>query len=1486
MSFSALFPSYPESSSGPFHVSLSVPGPISEISKSIGVTASSSLMSPNIDYLVKFINGDLGIADDLKKSMKFKNINACKTEESFKQFAKLAKLDISDPSKFKTKNGYSVPKNLIGSDTSEDLMGIKAMEKTILKSMFETQKPYIEIAKLILGNIAKIEDVIARSMPILAPGLSNPDRLTVKSEKPKTNSGNGDKPKAIGFQSAKDLKDSLGKLQSISNKGKSIKVDKNGGVTTTPERLDPTKSEPVINDVSLGNEHYEVVSTVYSTGEFDPSVKYKYIYRDIKDDPIKIEDLTEKSDLSMEDDDPYQKLKPSKIIFGIFNSSGDIINPMTKIKSLDGNGDEVDTPFYVADWITRSPKWYFPNNISNKSGQFSWPRFGAPFYYWERYGGAQIVRSQTKPDPGDSQPDYTKKTYDDGFRQGQEVVDFNGTSEESEFISYFTDLVTKKINSTKDIEEDEKPNYINDVVSKLYVKDSEGSKQVGPYTLEKRTIDNHLDNAFKYGVLNSSQFINPNNRQSMNIPSGMKFPLKPGSVNISGKTVWIDPESDYDLKVIKVDSVIDISYEDSQGSPEVSTEILSFVKNTMSLSIDDQSQFSISIGKNSETPKIYENITEYQLDNWNYDDSDGLLGNQKPNINNTNIYSIEVWRYVENPYFVGKSSVVFDSQSANSIEMNKLNDGDWSYNEYTSSSSSETINATTPGQIVEYNIQGGPVTNGEFISKVKVFDNNRITSWFYSLSNTWNNHPPISWDVNNFKIEWQVSNSSSSGNGSLPPTKTVTSKSFVINRETEISATSSATFSYWTFDDIKLITDIRTYIPVDNGEKTLGDKSIVDVDNYKVKRWVVWKESLNGSSTINNKQVLPNYGQNNIVSLVYNTFGNNQDLDINSNIVPIPQFQIRVKDTSKYGKMIDPSKVTNEHLTHPELYSQGKYGGSPQEVGLVKRYMKTELDTETYYIVEGVLIDDVSNPNTNPPQPASGSSGSGKEWYRMPSALGATKVFLSIITDIISKLIPAIKKLLSLFKNPAKFITDIISEKLGESFSIFSAEAMSVMKKMPSIPIPHRREFIKNSILSNYVSVNIDGSYKFLLDGSGLMKLPILGNTITFGMQLAMLTPLIKLINSVDFGGYLDNTLGSFLDGKSKSPLGDLGNVDLRANQTEVNNEIVTSSGNNKNYEEISIQYSTGRFINGIDYKYIYITEYVSNLVKEADDLEATNDPDNLELAKAKMELALKEDPKNPLIRSKLDDLIKKTSNYIQPILKFLIEIVSLPIKIISGIIQWVMDFFKSLSNVADLPSKMSEFLSFSWIMDFFKPSGLLSMAGIKFDVQKLFGWVSNLNSFSLDHVFDLSEVIDISPIAVMPKVKKEQFIDMLKKPLRILYSILCLLESLINGIIDFIWSTLGIEAIIPAPHIKLCKQLNEDMSTQDIMDLLNGMFKDAGGSDGKGSGVSDRSSGDSYNFIYDIKLSNGKSLRDLNQEELRKFIEENKNISFDFLFT
>jgi predicted house-cleaning noncanonical NTP pyrophosphatase (MazG superfamily) len=63
-------------------------------------------------------------------------------------------------------------------------------------------------------------------------------------------------------------------------------------------------------------------------------------------------------------------------------------------------------------------------------------------------------------------------------------------------------------------------------------------------------------------------------------------------------------------------------------------------------------------------------------------------------------------------------------------------------------------------------------------------------------------------------------------------------------------------------------------------------------------------------------------------------------------------------------------------------------------------------------------------------------------------------------------------------------------------------------------------------------------------------------------------------------------------------------------------------------------------------------------------------------------------------IKAKMLELNSST----QPILKMILGLVTLPIKVISKVIQWIMDFFKGLTNPLTLPEKIKEFFSFEWI--------------------------------------------------------------------------------------------------------------------------------------------------------------------------------------------
>jgi hypothetical protein len=74
---------------------------------------------------------------------------------------------------------------------------------------------------------------------------------------------------------------------------------------------------------------------------------------------------------------------------------------------------------------------------------------------------------------------------------------------------------------------------------------------------------------------------------------------------------------------------------------------------------------------------------------------------------------------------------------------------------------------------------------------------------------------------------------------------------------------------------------------------------------------------------------------------------------------------------------------------------------------------------------------------------------------------------------------------------------------------------------------------------------------------------------------------------------------------------------------------------------------------------------------------------------------------------------------------------------------------------------------------------------------------------------------------------------------------------------------------------LKLCRDSNQNQSNKDIADLLNGSFKDP----------SNAEDNPTYNFIFNIKTSDGRDLRGLDREELDKWLEENKDLVIDFNF-
>ncbi len=99
-------------------------------------------------------------------------------------------------------------------------------------------------------------------------------------------------------------------------------------------------------------------------------------------------------------------------------------------------------------------------------------------------------------------------------------------------------------------------------------------------------------------------------------------------------------------------------------------------------------------------------------------------------------------------------------------------------------------------------------------------------------------------------------------------------------------------------------------------------------------------------------------------------------------------------------------------------------------------------------------------------------------------------------------------------------------------------------------------------------------------------------------------------------------------------------------------------------------------------------------------------------------------------ITDKINGILTLSTQLTQPLIKSILGFATLPLKIVGKIVEFLMDFVKSLIVLPEMPSKVTEFLSFKWIMKFFTPMGILELIGIKFDPTVLNNWFSKLESF------------------------------------------------------------------------------------------------------------------------------------------------------------
>ncbi len=1564
-----IFPLYPNSKFLKYNVSLAIPGPklydipsIGKFAQKMGYpNTNSSVLLPDIEYIKKFASYDMGIADALLKTAQQQNLARIKNQTGSGK-------EIFDSFNFNF------------ASNTQDGMGLKSLEKTILSSIFESQKPYFEIAQVAIKSIVVIEDIIARIAPIFGASINPTMAKSIKSRKPKGNGpfktgnnplgvGKYGSPVALGYKNAEEIKNNLNKLKTLSNKGNKVEVNDNGEATIT---------QPIVASQSIDNNYeyryiYATVSTVYSTGQFDPNVSYQYRYIDIEDD-------SEPLDGPIEPDKVVDDLSPDRLVLGIFDSTGAPMDPRSKIQfwGIDqvGNLEKQDSIFEKATWLYNSDKWIFGKSIDYPNS-YTWQTLSEDNYHWGYFPSGYIQGLYTgqiivqKNSPGN---DWYRLKYGDvidfsieenqlyDFKKDDYIISFNQSSisDYTNFYNSITDtaISEKNINSTD-------ANIIKSNVSSLY---------------NNQKITEQLQNLTKFGLLKDSYYtkvedIDWNNYHSdpsplQTFPNSIRQIFKPMRFNIGGKEVWIDPETQYDIKVIRIDSTkkVDYALSNSVNSINIGTysknsEIKDFIKNSLEINVNELSipvNFNIQVYKNSTFADSRSDVNIYNLYNWNYEfDNSTNIYNKL----DSNVYGIVLY------YDYNKIPNIFHNYTEKSPDSNyseNRNNLNWTIQSSNLDSSEE----------VPYVIANQSGYSSFKKIKYEYYTDRLINPATFSATSEVSGLL-----ANKLKISWIATQTSSGYVVHYREIGGVWKKKIVQTNVDNVEVGGigfDATLDYEIYvqsiEDHKRHTKSILSVP-DNMYDLEGFK--LEVVSDLIMKWIFLYENFSQNSLPQffTKKSLNINIINNGVTFLENPV--NKNIIISEQISAISKFIVKIDAESS---ILDSTNILNTRLESlgemANQYSLGRYGDgyqggvvkdesgndvkdengntiiepdSPMFVGYNMRNQLTELDNETFFIIEGVRRDKNEDKNKDPEDILSDGAGaqqsSGGGYYKIRDAIGITPELIKMIISISTDLVPAITKLINLIKNPASFVTEIIKLKTEKFFSILNPKVTDLISELPSLSqkvksassdedrkdrVKEMRNKIKKTEMANYIYVNDTGDFKFLLDGTALIG--FFG--ILFGIKLDIsnafngsipIKPIFQvnqsignlefLLKNLNIKKEISNTdvIGSDFPEKNTNILS---HIDFSKEDKFIKNKIASSNGDTQYYEEVSIQYSTGEFVEGINYKYIYITQEIEKIIYEADELVNKNANidynvnsgsalEDIDSAISKYEeaynLVNKLDKDNnslkKLILSKIKELKSKINDISQPIMKMLLGIVTLPLKIVFEIIKWLLDFFKSLTDPTKIPDQMKEFLSFKWIMDFFSPKGILEMAGIKFNPEKvsewckasraknpLYGIVPGTSEYLIPddyEISDLNDFLSISFAAKLPIYTAQQYRELCLKPMRLFSSFLCLFERIINSFIMLVWSIMGITAVIPPPLIKLCKKINENIEEKDFNDIFNGLFKDDTFSVGSFDSNGD---GESYDFLYDIKLPDGTIKRNLNRKAIQDFIDNNKDINFDYL--
>jgi hypothetical protein len=1514
------------------------------------------LFVPNVPYLRRFVDGELGIAKKIVETFNKKALKQVKGKDALLVYTKVSGADIGpNIDQFFSNGKFTPPSKLSVKKNSNNLGGLDALERALITSIFETQKPYIEIAKLVIDHFVIIEDIVAHVLGLIG-----------RSKKPRGN------PRALGYQGSQaggGAGGGMDALQKIADKPapRTTISDANSGLNRIAnEDFGPLN----ITIPNLNPLQYITQSVLYSTGDFREDVIYDYIYKDYFEafDPI-IGTIS-----TAINDEPDDVGKKDVFVLGIYDKDWELVNKQTAIEKLPW----IEPKYTEGPWPQVKPGVDFDYLWWGKI-------FGFPLF--ENVGGAgtptQIPGIDLLPN---IDVNWEIKVYRDidgpfleiegerkAIKEGQKAIALSSQKTISLltfFKDFYLDYTLKELDKAmagdpalgvppapptyldeNGVEVNTRQQTINDLTALL--------SDFGPTGNLVIQLEGLLENNF----MNLSSRYTPNLLDVDKFKTSAAYAFKPKKLTVAGLSdqVWVDVEVEYDMKIIKCDATRNITFRDTVGAPEKAAIIRRFIKKNITIIPSENQTFGVIASleipnnPNLKVGRIFNNLPSISIDFYLDNPTVALPTDDKTLISVQETGQIIT---LSQNVLLGLSpfplDIIRDKIPSSFRSFRYINDNiKYRF---------EAIGAAPNTQAVTGTAQPKYKLAGYFENiYAKFYKRNRWSDGSYMSSYVFIDHDNNS-STPNIKDTMELLVGSADYNRLLIefPNEQELSRRIEDIPFTIQQINADFEFERYKVDNVDVNTE-GTNFPLYNFD-FFQKRTTVYHDTQR--QCYVFVGCATRMSTLLGPRIPTDDGV-----LRQITFDVINDNIINQTDQTLP-FLVRIDDMSTgtaKSRIISAERITNNQLRIPGPLATGPYG-SPnvddqepsesvtQQVEQIYRFQRRIDDVETFYIVEAVLKSQNQNPLESAGDAAdragsggSGSGGRGGGSYTWKNIFGVIPKFIRLAIRIATKLFPAIQQFLNLIRNPASFVTDIIIAKLGDDFGtdvpkfgFFSKEFLDQLKQLKQLVTSiknnrfnpqnlqvARRQlklFLNSSLLKNYVFVDDLGRPKFLLDGAATIKLfgdaPILQGlpSIVFGIETnlgSLATPEPKVPFKLIFG---INRVGS---GSNKSLPAFLGITDDNLNRQiaasalvnsalnpgvpfSVKNEIVTGAGGVQTLEEVSIEYSTGAFKAGVDYTYIYLTEEVVKLLMEAEALESNGDSDSIKQAIALLEEAQSYGTNNKLINEKLAALRKLEAAFSsQPIFDFMLNLVCLPLKVIIGIIKFILNFFKSLTNPFSLPGQIVNFLTFKWMLDFFSPispNSMFAMAGILFDIEKFFSvWLPGLQS-GTKLSYDMNEIISL-PWVTWPTFELEQFraISKVPIPILILSTILCLIEAIINCFIDFIWAILGLVEplngkwiVIKPPYINLCKDLNLNPSAKDIAKILDLSISDitpvtstASVNTAKNPSVTDEDELDdnTFNFLFDVDVSDGRKKTSLNQEELDKFIEANEGVQFKFNF-